>query len=318
MIVPVFFWDFGPSSPSGGPGAGSMLATNCDRLEIFVGGAHVTTGTPDTSGYPGLAHPPVIVDLSGSGSASAELRVDGYVGNTLVATLRMSSDTSRDRLALTLDDSSIAGDGSDLTRFTLHAVDAYGNHRPDPSGDVTLALSGPADLVADNPFPLTELGGVGGGFIRPRAGSAGTVTLTASHPSLGQTSASVSVTAAPAPDFRTPGGSPPPGGGVTSPVSASPPPTPTPPRPVHHGPTRAQIRADLLRLLAAPRARGPDRHARAPRRVRGALPRAGDGKTRDRLVPRRLKASSSLADGSSSHPRGSRSSGPGRSRPRCG
>src|SRR5262249_18065047 len=33
VILPMFFWDFGPSSPSQGPGPGSMIATNCERLE---------------------------------------------------------------------------------------------------------------------------------------------------------------------------------------------------------------------------------------------------------------------------------------------
>jgi len=252
VIVPVFFWDFGAQSPAGGPGPGTMLATNCDRLELWVGTTHLTTGAPDTRDYPGLAHPPVIVDLSVSGTGSPELRVDGYVGGNLVATLKMSSDTRRDQLLLTLDDASVAGDGSDMTRFTLHAVDAYGNHRPHPAGDVTLALAGPADLLADNPFPLATLGGVGGGFIRTRAGSSGQVTLTASHPTLGQASAGLSVTPAPSVDFRTSGTTPPPvgpGAGVSSPITSAPPPTPSPPRPVPGGPTRAQIRAALLRLL---------------------------------------------------------------------
>ncbi len=252
VIIPVFFWDFGAQSPSGGPGPGTMLATNCERLELWVGRTHLTTGTPDTRDYPGLAHPPVIVDLSVSGAGSPELRVDGYVGGKPVATLMMSSDTSRDQLLLTLDDASVAGDGSDMTRFTLHAVDAYGNHRPHPTGDVTLALAGPADLLADNPFPLATLGGVGGGFIRTRAGSSGQVTLTASHLTLGQASTRLSVTPAPSVDFRTSSATPPPaglGGGVSSPVSSAPPPTPSPPRPAPGGPTRAQIRAALLRLL---------------------------------------------------------------------
>lgn len=257
VIVPVFFWDFGAQSPAGGPGPGTMLATNCDRLELSVGGTHLTSGTPDTTDYPGLAHPPVLVNLSVSRTGSPELRVDGYIGQQLVATLLMSSDTSRDQLQLTLDDDSVAGDGSDMTRFTLHVVDTYGNHRPYPAGDVALALAGPADLLSENPFPLQSLGGVGGGFIRTRAGSSGQVTLTASHPPLGQASARLAVTPAPSVDFRTAGTTPPPegpGGGVSSPVSSAPPPTPSPPRPVHGGPTRAQIRAALLRLLT-PRGR---------------------------------------------------------------
>jgi hypothetical protein len=39
----------------------------------------------------------------------------------------MSSDPSKDRLVLLIDDPIINGDGSDATRFTFQLQDAYGN-----------------------------------------------------------------------------------------------------------------------------------------------------------------------------------------------
>ncbi|HEX9064189.1 MAG TPA: glycoside hydrolase family 2 TIM barrel-domain containing protein, partial [Streptosporangiaceae bacterium] len=60
VILPVFFWDFGPGSPPGGPGPEAMIATNCDRLELYVGGEHHATGTPDAQRFPHLGYPPVI------------------------------------------------------------------------------------------------------------------------------------------------------------------------------------------------------------------------------------------------------------------
>ena len=80
VVLPVFFWDFGPSSPPTGPGPGAMIATNCDRLELYVAGQHLATGTPDTQDYGSLAYPPVFVDLTVDGSGLPELRIDGYVG----------------------------------------------------------------------------------------------------------------------------------------------------------------------------------------------------------------------------------------------
>ncbi|MDQ6728742.1 MAG: hypothetical protein M3022_00150, partial [Actinomycetota bacterium] len=76
----------------------------------------------------------------------------------------------------------------------------------DTSGDqpqLTSMTAGPADLLADNPFRSADLGGVGGGFVRTRPGTSGQVTLTASHPTLGQASARLAVTPAPSVDFRT-------------------------------------------------------------------------------------------------------------------
>ncbi|MEA2197862.1 MAG: beta-galactosidase, partial [Solirubrobacteraceae bacterium] len=86
--------------------------------------------------------------------------------------------------------------GSDMTRVTFRALDAYGNQRPYPSGDVTLTVTGPGTLIGDNPFPFATYGGVGGAFIRSQAGRTGAVTVSASHPTLGVASGQVAVTPA--------------------------------------------------------------------------------------------------------------------------
>ncbi len=194
VILPAFFWDFGPGSPPDGPGAHAMIATNCDRLEIYVGGRHVATGTPDTRGFGHLARPPVFADLTVDGSSLPELRVDGYVDGRLVASARMSADPARDHLALTADDRSIQADGSDTTRLTFRALDAYGNQRRHVAGEVSLSLTGPATLIGDNPFGFGAYGGVGGAFVRSRPGRAGLVRVTARHPVLGQAAVRITVT----------------------------------------------------------------------------------------------------------------------------
>jgi beta-galactosidase len=194
VILPVFFWDFGPGSPPDGPGPHAMIATNCDRLEIYVGGRHVATGAPDDQNFRYLAYPPVFADLTVDGSGLPELRIDGYLGGRLAVSVRMSADPARDRLALTADDRSIHADGTDTTRLTFRALDGYGNQRPRASGDVALSLTGPATLIGDNPFRFGAYGGVGGAFVRSRPGRAGLVRVTASHPVLGQATVRITVT----------------------------------------------------------------------------------------------------------------------------
>jgi beta-galactosidase len=193
VILPVFFWDFGPTSPDG-PGANVMIATNCDQLEIYVGGRHHATGTPDRRGFGFLAYPPAFANLIVDGSGLPELRIDGYVGGQLAASMRMSADQARDRLVLTADDASIQADGSDTTRLTFRVVDAYGNQRCVATGQVSLSLAGPATLVGDNPFDFAIYGGVGGAFVRSLPGRTGPVTVTAEHPALGRATASMTVT----------------------------------------------------------------------------------------------------------------------------
>ena len=200
VILPVFFWDCGPGSPPGGPGPDAMIATNCDRLEIYAGGRHIATGLPDRERFPGLAYPPAFVDLTRAAArwpappGLPDLRIDGYLGHRKAATVLMSADSARDRLEMTIEDTVIAADGRDATRVTFRAADAYGNVRPNVTGDVTLAITGPADLIGDNPFSFTAYGGVGGAFVRSRPGQAGPVLVTASHPSLGQASVELTVT----------------------------------------------------------------------------------------------------------------------------
>jgi beta-galactosidase len=197
VILPCFWWD--NATP---PGANSMVATNCDRLELSVNGRAWLTVVPDAQGFGALRYPPAFADLSGANAAAGtaaggglpELRIDGYRGTRLAATVQMTADTSRDRLSLAVADAEIAADGADATAVTVRATDAYGNHRPGTAGDVALTLSGPATLIAANPFPLAAPGGVGGGFIRSQPGKTGRVTLTARHPTLGEASVELTVT----------------------------------------------------------------------------------------------------------------------------
>lgn len=204
VIVPVFFWDFGPGSPPHGPGANAMIATNCERLEIFAGPDHIATGIPDHARLGGLTYPPVFADLTMDGSGLPELRIDGYLGGQLVASTRMSADRACDRLVLTADHASISADGTDTTRVIFRALDAYGNQRPHVAGDVTLQLTGPAILIGDNPFPFGDYGGAGGAFARSLPNQPGLVTVTARHPALGHGTVTVTMTP-PARSRRRPG-----------------------------------------------------------------------------------------------------------------
>jgi beta-galactosidase len=197
VIVPVFFWEPGGTVPLPDPTA--MIASNCERLEIFINGAHVTTGRPATGSplYRNLAYPPFLVDLPARVPAGTpELLIEGYVGARQVTELRMSSNLTTDTLALAVDDQAIVADGSDATRAVFRAADQYGNQRRYPAGVVTLTVDGPATLIGDNPFAFGDYGGLGAVWIRSQAGQTGAITLAATEPGLGQ--AQVKIQAVPA------------------------------------------------------------------------------------------------------------------------
>lgn len=199
VIQPAFSWDLGPTSPATALHA-AMVCANLDRLEVYVGGRHHTTATPDTTGYGHLRYPPSFVDFTGpdvtgaDGQALPELRIDGYLGDRKVASRTFSADPARDRLLVEADDHELAGDGSDATRVVFRAVDAYGNPRPYAGGEVRLDVRGPGVLVGDNPFPFADTGGAAAVWIRTLRNSPGTVTVRATHPVLGSAEARIRVT----------------------------------------------------------------------------------------------------------------------------
>ena len=147
VIAPAFYWDFGPVSPVTSL-SGAMICSNLDRLEVYVGGQHFATVTPDSADYANLVYPPSFVDFSTvDGSSRPELRIDGYLGPELVASRSLASDPSLDALALAADDREIDGDGVDATRVVFRAVDRYGAPRPyvDRAGDLGCRRTGGAD-----------------------------------------------------------------------------------------------------------------------------------------------------------------------------
>src|SRR3984957_20184280 len=161
VIAPAFYWDFGPTSPVTSLPA-AMICANLERLEVYVGGVHFASVTPDAGDYGSLVWPPSFVDFRGvDGSALPELRIDGYLGSGLVVSRSFSSDPSFDSLWAAADDEEIVADGVDATRVAFRAVDAYDAPRPYVTGSVALSVSGPAVLVGESPFDFAAGGGVG-------------------------------------------------------------------------------------------------------------------------------------------------------------
>lgn len=198
VVVPVFFWDLAEADSPDGPGPDAMLASNCEQVEVFIGGDHAGPARPVLAAelYGHLTYPPKLVDLVINRDDHPDLRIEGYVDGRQVAVVQMSSDPAGDRLAMTADDAQIVGDGSDATRVVFRAVDAYGNQRRYASGEVRLQVTGPGELIGDNPFAFGEYGGLGAVWLRSLPGRPGPVTVTAEHPQLGRAQVTVSVATA--------------------------------------------------------------------------------------------------------------------------
>jgi beta-galactosidase len=193
VIEPNFYWEFGAQSPQG-PGEHAAIFSNCDRLKVFVAGKLHAAIEPDRAGYPHLKRPPFFADFKDvDAAAHPELRIDGYVGTSRVLSRSLSSDPATDRLWVQAEDEEIEDDGIDMTRVAFAAVDRFGAQRLGGTGEVRLALHGPAVLVGDNPFSLDANGRAGAVYVKSLREMPGTVHVTASHPSLGNGSAQIIV-----------------------------------------------------------------------------------------------------------------------------
>jgi beta-galactosidase len=191
VIEPAFYWDFGPHTPHG-PGCRATIWSNCDRLVLHMAGHHPRTLHPDRELFPHLAHPPFTTDLTVH-HGQPDLRIDGYVGEHVVLRRHFSADPTLDQLTCDADDDTLVADGADATRVMVRAVDRYGAPRPYVTGPVTIAITGPAVLIGDNPFDFAAAGGAGAVWLRTIRGLTGQVVLSASHPDLGTEETTVHV-----------------------------------------------------------------------------------------------------------------------------
>jgi beta-galactosidase len=91
------------------------------------------------------------------------------------------------------DDHELRGDGADATRIVLRVTDEFDRIRPIANDPIVFELSGPGQIIGDNPLALT--GGTGAIWIRAIE-QPGTIVLRAKHPKLGMQQIEINVAAA--------------------------------------------------------------------------------------------------------------------------
>lgn len=168
------------------------VLTNCDYVEAYVGGTLQGKFTPDKDDFPFLPHPPIkLQDLEiRLAFPWGDLRVVGYVDGAAVIEQSIEADGVPARLELSVDDSELHADGSDMTRVIFKIVDKYGNVLPYAVAVVTLDAEGPADLIGDTTFPL--IGGQAALYLRSRH-EPGEVIVRATTPRLPPVQATVTL-----------------------------------------------------------------------------------------------------------------------------
>jgi len=161
----------------------ALICSNCDHVKVYINDKLIAEAEPDRKQFQHLRYAPFVIDAgSGLRHGWGDLRIEGYIGGKKVIEKKMSGRGVDTRFTVTPDDAMLAGDGADATRVVLRVADEFSAIRPFANDSIRLDLEGPAEIIGDNPFSL--VGGTGAIWIRAKE-QAGTVTLTATHPTLG-------------------------------------------------------------------------------------------------------------------------------------
>ena len=165
----------------------ALISSNCDHLKLFVNDGKewqlVAEGDADRTRFAHLKYPPFNIPLGDKVKTWGDLRIDGFIGGKQVISKSYSGKGIDQEFAVLPDETKLVADGADAVRVVLRVNDEYGQVRPFANDAIEMKVEGPAEIVGDNPFAL--IGGTGAIWIRTKE-QAGTVTLRAKHPVLGE------------------------------------------------------------------------------------------------------------------------------------
>jgi len=179
VLVPAFHWARGDENVGF---TNALVSSNCEHLKFYIKDKLVAEADPDRKQFPHLKYAPFSADLSNDFKEWGDLRIEGYIGGKQVISRSFSGRGADQKFVLAPDDTMLIGNGADTTRVVLRVTDEFGAIRPFAADAVRLEITGPAEIIGDNPFSL--VGGQGAVWIRTLEMS-GKARLTAVHPTLG-------------------------------------------------------------------------------------------------------------------------------------
>lgn len=193
VLEPAFDWARGDENETF---TNALVCSNCEKLKYYVGDRMIAEVGPDRKTYPHLKYGPFTANLHDAiGKKWEDLRIEGYIDGKKVIEKKMSAKGVDKEFWVQPDDKELYADGIDMTRVVLKVTDEFGNVRPFANAGISLSVTGPGEIVGENPFAL--FGGVGAVYIKTKQ-AAGTIRLTAKHPWLGTKTVEIKVVAPPA------------------------------------------------------------------------------------------------------------------------
>lgn len=117
-----------------------------------MNGKLLTEADPDRTEFAHLKYAPFSADLGAALKDWGDLRIDGYIGGKQVISRTLSGRGVDRKFALLPDDTTLVGDGADTTRVVLRVTDEFDAIRPFAADAIRFELTGPAEIIGDNPF----------------------------------------------------------------------------------------------------------------------------------------------------------------------
>src|SRR5436190_5116213 len=189
VLEPAFDWSRGDRNETF---TIAMVSSNCEKIKMYIADRLIADIGPDRETFPHLKYPPFVKNIRDEiyKGAWGDMKIEGYIDGKKVITKMMSGRGADRQLLVEPDDRELIGDGIDATRVVLKVTDEYGSVRPFANAAITLSLTGPGEIVGDNPFSL--FGGVGAVWIKTKQ-APGQIRLIAKHPVLGSKTVEITV-----------------------------------------------------------------------------------------------------------------------------
>jgi len=190
VLEPAFDWSRGDRNETF---TIAMVSSNCEKIKMYIADRLIADIGPDRENFPHLKYPPFVKNIRDEiyKGKWGDMKIEGYIDGKKVITKMMSGRGADRQLLVEPDDRELIGDGIDATRVVLKVTDEYGSVRPLANASITLSLTGPGEIIGENPFSL--FGGVGAVWVKTKQ-APGQIRLTAKHPVLGSKTVDLNVT----------------------------------------------------------------------------------------------------------------------------
>ncbi len=148
-LIPSFNEDFGNQV---------VVFSNCEEVELYLDDELHSRSEPSVDKYPGLPHPPFVFDdcnwWEWGAATIGSLKAIGKIAGQKVVEHEIFPPGKPAGIELKADYHQLVNDGSDLTRVVVRLVDQNRQLLHLANHIVNFEISGPADLIGENPAVL--------------------------------------------------------------------------------------------------------------------------------------------------------------------